>query len=156
MRVTIFCYNMGKYLSISGRQGVRTTNRHQLALPPDAQAHTLQIEAGGMPMTTLSAANRDTIVALIISSLRDLYEQNGIDADGDLSEDTCLIGRRAALDSLGLVTLIVDLEQKIEETFDIALTLANERAMSQKHSPFLTVGSLATYICTLLDEQRNA
>jgi len=28
--------------------------------------------------------------------------------------------------------------------------------MSQKHSPFLTVGSLATYICTLLDEQRNA
>jgi acyl carrier protein len=109
-----------------------------------------------MPMTTLSAANRDTIVALIISSLRDLYEQNGIDADGDLSEDTCLIGHRAALDSLGLVTLIVDLEQKIEETFDIALTLANERAMSQKHSPFLTVGSLATYICTLLDEQRNA
>jgi len=109
-----------------------------------------------MPMTTLSAANRDTVVALIISSLRDLYEQNGIDADSNLSEDTYLIGRRAALDSLGLVTLIVDLEQKIEETFDIALTLANERAMSQKHSPFLTVGSLATYICTLLDEQRNA
>jgi hypothetical protein len=57
-----------------------------------------------MPMTTLSAANRDTVVALIISSLRDLYEQNGIDADSNLSEDTYLIGRRAALDSLGLVS----------------------------------------------------
>jgi acyl carrier protein len=107
-------------------------------------------------MTTLSAADRDTVVALIASSLRDLYEQNGIsNADGDLSEDTRLIGRHAALDSLGLVTLIVDLEQKIEETFDVALTLANERAMSQKNSPFLTVGSLATYICALIDEQRN-
>ncbi|MGQ9549601.1 MAG: hypothetical protein ACUVSY_13855 [Roseiflexus sp.] len=106
-------------------------------------------------MITLPTTNRDTIVALIISSLRDLYEQNGINTDGNLSEETCLIGRRAALDSLGLVTLIVDLEQKIEETFDITLTLANERAMSQKHSPFLTVGSLATYICTLIDEQRN-
>lgn len=107
-------------------------------------------------MTTLSTVDRSTVLALVIASLRDLYEQNGITADSEPGENTYLIGRRALLDSLGLVTLIVDLEQKIEETFDVALTLANERAMSQKHSPFLTVGSLADYICALLNEQRNA
>lgn len=107
-------------------------------------------------MTTLSTADRSAVVALITDGLRDLYEQHGIAANQAPGEDTYLIGRRALLDSLGLVTLIVDLEQKIEETFDVALTLANERAMSQKNSPFLTVGSLADYICALLDEQRTA
>ncbi|ABU59998.1 hypothetical protein [Roseiflexus castenholzii] len=107
-------------------------------------------------MTTLSTVDRNTVLALVIASLCDLYEQNGITAGDEPGEDTYLIGRRALLDSLGLVTLIVDLEQKIEEIFDVALTLANERAMSQKHSPFLTVGSLADYICALLNEQRHA
>lgn len=107
-------------------------------------------------MTTLSTADRAAVVTLITDGLRDLYEQNGIAVGDEPGEDTHLIGRRALLDSLGLVTLIVDLEQKIEETFDVALTLANERAMSQKNSPFLTVGSLADYICALLNEQRQA
>ncbi len=107
-------------------------------------------------MATLSTADRSAVVSLIADTLRDLYEQNGIATDDAPGEGTYLIGRRASLDSLGLVTLIVDLEQKIEETFNVALTLANERAMSQKSSPFLTVGSLADYICTLIDEQRSA
>lgn len=107
-------------------------------------------------MTIRSTTDRDVVVDLIIAGLRDLYEQNGLTAGGELGEATPLIGRRALLDSLGLVTLIVDLEQKIEVTFDVALTLANERAMSQKNSPFLTVGSLADYICALLSEQRRA
>ncbi|MCS6841401.1 MAG: hypothetical protein NZ699_04740 [Roseiflexus sp.] len=106
-------------------------------------------------MTTLFTIDRGVVVALIIDSLRDLYEQNGVTTDSEPDEGTYLIGRRALLDSLGLVTLIVDLEQKIEEAFGVALTLANERAMSQKNSPFLTVGSLADYICALIDEQRN-
>ncbi|MFQ3633931.1 hypothetical protein [Roseiflexus sp.] len=107
-------------------------------------------------MATLSTVDRSAIVSLVADTLHDLYEQNGVATDDVPGEETYLIGRRALLDSLGLVTLIVDLEQKIEETFDVALTLANERAMSQKSSPFLTVGSLADYICTLIDEQRRA
>ncbi|NWG22380.1 MAG: hypothetical protein HXY39_18895 [Chloroflexi bacterium] len=107
-------------------------------------------------MTSPKTANREAIVAMVINSLNDLYAQNGITSDDAPGESTYLVGRRAALDSLGLVTLIVELEQKIEEEFDVALTLASERAMSQKNSPFLTVGALADYICTLLDEQRQA
>lgn len=106
-------------------------------------------------MTSLHIADRQTVVDIITASLRDLYEQNNITADAP-TEETYLVGRRAALDSLGLVTLIVELEQRIEEEFDAALTLASERAMSQKNSPFLTVATLADYICTLLDEQRGA
>jgi len=34
----------------------------------------------------------------------------------------------------------------------VALILANQRALSQKASPFKTISSLAQYISTLLDE----
>ena len=43
-------------------------------------------------------------------------------------------------------------EQKIEEELDIRLTLADEKAMSQKNSPFRTVASLSDYILLLMKE----
>jgi hypothetical protein len=66
-----------------------------------------------------------------------------------------LIGRQAVLDSLGLVTLIVDLEQRLEEEYSVALVLADERAMSQRSSPFRTSQSLTDYICLLIEEQNS-
>ena len=59
------------------------------------------------------------------------------------------------MDSLGLVNLIVSVEQNIEDDFDVSITIADERAMSQKHSPFRTVGTLADYIEILLKEKEN-
>ncbi len=66
--------------------------------------------------------------------------------------DAPLYGPDGALDSLALVRLIVEIEMSLEDKFEMPVTLANERAMSQKRSPFLTVGSLATYIEELLNE----
>ena len=72
------------------------------------------------------------------------------------SIDTVLFGNKGKLDSLGLVSLIVAIEQKIEEALEIPITLADERAMSQKQSPFRTIGTLADYIDTLLKEIQNS
>ena len=66
------------------------------------------------------------------------------------SVDTALLGASSKLDSLDLVNLIISTEQKLEEELDIHLTLADEKAMSQKNSPFRTVTSLAEYILLLL------
>lgn len=65
---------------------------------------------------------------------------------------TGLYGRRGALDSLGLVNLIVATEQQIQEDFGVAISLADERAMSQDNSPFKTVDTLVHYIALLLQE----
>ena len=62
------------------------------------------------------------------------------------------LGRGGALDSLGLVNLIVAVEQVIETATGQSITLADERALSQKNSPFANIGSLAVYIQTLLNE----
>lgn len=71
------------------------------------------------------------------------------------STDTVLFGKSGKLDSLGLVNLIVEVEQKIEDEFSVSLTIADERALSQKVSPFKTVGYLGDYIAILLEESEN-
>jgi len=69
--------------------------------------------------------------------------------------DTVLYGNGGKLDSLDLINLIVAVEQNIEDEFDVPVTLADERAVSQEHSPFRTVGSLVDYIEVLLGENLN-
>ncbi len=46
--------------------------------------------------------------------------------------------------------MVVDLEQRLEETFGITLTLADDRAMSQRNSPFRSIGALVDYLMQLI------
>ena len=71
------------------------------------------------------------------------------------STKTRLYGGEGNLDSIELVNLVVAIEQNIEDEFDVSITIADERAMSQKHSPFRTIGSLATYLNMILNEKQN-
>jgi D-alanine--poly(phosphoribitol) ligase subunit 2 len=68
-------------------------------------------------------------------------------------EATPLYGKEGVIDSLGLVSLIVMIEQAIEDEWEVSLIIADERAMSQKTSPFLNVSLLVDYINSLLDEE---
>jgi len=63
-----------------------------------------------------------------------------------------LYGPQSLLDSFSLVNLIVATEREIEDAFGVSVLLASDRAMSQKRSPFLTIGSLASFIQELLVE----
>ena len=90
---------------------------------------------------------------LIIKSLQELNEVLDSRIIEPVGSDTRIFGRKGALDSMGLVTLITDLEEKLEYEFDVSLILADDRAMSQEKSPFHSVSSLAHYICMLLEEE---
>ncbi len=105
-----------------------------------------------MQSTTVNL-NRSEVVNVILSALRDVLESQGVEELPALDETTRLIGRSAALDSMGLVTLIVEVEQRLEETFDLVVVLADDRAMSQTRSPFLSVATLADYVMQLAAEQ---
>lgn len=103
-------------------------------------------------MSDTVTERRDAIVTLVRDALQELLAQRGA-TDVAIGPDTRLVGSSAVLDSLGLVTLMVDVEQRVDETMGRSITLASERAMSQKHSPFRTVGALADFIGELLAEQ---
>ena len=93
---------------------------------------------------------RDKVLKVIYNAVDEVNEIRPVGDWVEKAEEAILFGRGAKLDSLGLVRLVVAAEQGIEEEFGVAVTLADQRAMSQQHSPFRTIGSLADYAVTLL------
>jgi acyl carrier protein len=71
------------------------------------------------------------------------------------SPDTVLFGRAGTLDSLGLVNLIVAAEREVQEEFGASIALADEKAMSERNSPFQSIATLAAYIAGLLEAPTN-
>jgi acyl carrier protein len=69
---------------------------------------------------------------------------------------TRLVGSQSVLGSMQLVSLIIAIEREVEDALGITLTLADERALSMKESPFRTIQSLASYIEVLISEKQNA
>jgi acyl carrier protein len=99
--------------------------------------------------------DRPMTVEIVTSALRDAVSQNGGDPSS-VTEDTVIVGPGAVVDSIGVVSLIVDIEQRLEVDQGISVTLANDRAMSQRNSPFRTPGVLADHILATVSEEHGA
>ena len=97
---------------------------------------------------------REQIVAAILRILGDFVKANG--ADLDATEETPLVGEKAVVDSIGLVTVLMDLEQELNDVLPRPVALTDDRAMSQTRSPFRTIGSLADYAVLLIAEPGSA
>lgn len=99
---------------------------------------------------------REKIKEVIFASMKVINEQKeNKNTRLELKEDTRLFGRQSKLDSLGLVILIVAIEQRLADEFGIEISLTDEKAMSQKKSPFMSVKSLTDYISSLLEGEAN-
>jgi len=98
---------------------------------------------------------REQLVSLIAETLDEIREQEDVSVLVAVDADTPLFGKQGLLDSLGLVSLIVAMEQKLEDRYGATVALADEKALSQRNSPFRTVGSLANYACGLIGDGRG-
>ena len=98
---------------------------------------------------------RKKIQKIIISTINTMNANLDEEIQVKDGLDTVLYGNGGKLDSLDLINLIVAVEQNIEDEFDVPVTLADERAMTQEHSPFRTVESLLDYLEVLLGEMLN-
>jgi len=91
----------------------------------------------------------ETIKNMIIESINKHYGEIGIEIVADAN--TNLFGTDSKIDSLGLVTILIDIESAFFD-LDIQIALMSDKAMSLKNSPFKTVTTLAEFI---LDELRG-
>lgn len=96
--------------------------------------------------------NQPGVLAAVLEAVAEFNEQLDDEKKLELNPETRLLGKSSKLDSFGLVNLIILVEEKLYDKFDKSITLADERAMSQEHSPFRTVQSLTDYAYTLLSE----
>jgi acyl carrier protein len=97
---------------------------------------------------------KEELISLILETLRGMSE----DEDSpytDVTPDTVLFGKNGILDSIGLVSLIVAVEQAIEDRYAVAVTLADEKAFSQKSSPFRSVLALADYAAQITEAEKQ-
>lgn len=82
-------------------------------------------------------------------------EQSGKSHQLKKSPTTILFGKGGQLDSLALVSLIIEVEEKITDELGVSIALADERALSQKNSPFLTLQTLTDYVSLLINEHER-
>jgi acyl carrier protein len=100
-------------------------------------------------------AINEGVTQAVFSAVDEVNQQLPKEQQLEKSIGTVLVGQSGKLDSLGLVNLIVTVEQKIEEEFGITITLTDDEAMSQEDSPFETIGKLIDYVSLLLERKSN-
>jgi len=92
------------------------------------------------------------IEKLIIEALIELNEGLPDEEKITITTQTELFGLNAQIDSLSLVSLIVNIESKISNELNYEISITDDRAMIRAESPFLNVQTLKNYILELFDE----
>ena len=95
---------------------------------------------------------REDLLGLVLRCVELYCDENGIAVDINKGEDLRLFGGESLLDSLGLVSLIVQIEEEIEDKYNLSVVLADEKAMSRRTSPFAKVSYLVDYIFEILNQ----
>lgn len=94
--------------------------------------------------------NEETVLDIVLEALRNLNNERDEEHKISVGIDTPLFGTKAALDSLGLVSVIVDVETAISDKAGRYVSLTADDTMAQEVSPFADVRSLTNYIMKLL------
>lgn len=92
----------------------------------------------------------EEVTAIIYRALEALNAERDPDDQIEISTATPLFGVDAAIDSLGFVSVITDVETAFNVDFGMDVSLADDRAMSRPQSPYATVATLRDYILELI------
>ena len=90
--------------------------------------------------------NKEIATKLIFEGIKDYNTQVNKKNQLPISIELELFSENGVLDSLGLVNLIMSIEEQFEDYLDTSIVIADEKAMSQKNSPFQSVHSMADYL----------
>ena len=101
-------------------------------------------------------ADEERIAKAVYAAVDELNEQLPKGVQVDKSLDAPLYGASGKLESLDFVTLIMEVEEKINAEFGTDITIADENLLSKQKSPFSTLGTLIEYLEEVLKQQESA
>jgi acyl carrier protein len=96
--------------------------------------------------------NKEDIIDIIYLAIDD-YNQINLNNMITKTPNTLLYGQEGKLDSLGLVNLILAVEEKLLDKYNKNISLADDKAFSEKKSPFSNISILAEFICNKIDDK---
>jgi acyl carrier protein len=111
----------------------------------------LQTACGRAEITMTTPIDSNHLREIILDAMRTLNMARAPDAQLQVAVDAPLFGPDSPLDSLGLVSLLFDIEEALRDE-GIDVSLSDERAMSQTKSPFRSVPALVDFIQQSQDE----
>jgi acyl carrier protein len=94
--------------------------------------------------------DRGTVQDIVLHALETLNDERRADDKLVVGPKTRLFGADAELDSLALVSVIVDVEEAVSKAAGRTISLTDDRAMSQDVSPYTDVDALTAYVVELL------
>jgi len=99
---------------------------------------------------------KEEITTIVINQLVELNETFADTQKIKVNENTVLFGNGSSIDSLSLVSVIVDLEMLFSDEHGVDISLTDDRAMTREISPFDSVASLVNYLFEIINEKQNA
>lgn len=95
---------------------------------------------------------KDEVLAIIYAAMESLNEELPNDQKIPLEPNTKLFGNDAMIDSLSLVSVIIDVESGASDELGFPVVLTDDRAINEPVSPFTDPDALANYILVLASE----
>lgn len=95
---------------------------------------------------------RKEIEMLVVKAAKAVAEQHDV-PPASIKTTTCFFGYKGCFNSLAIVQLVVELEERLESDHGVKLILADELAMSRE-SPFRTAKTLADRIEMLINSKK--
>ena len=94
---------------------------------------------------------RKDILKIVLDQVELLKETFSKEQQFEVNDNTILFGKNSNIDSLSLVSLIVDLESIFFDEFNLEISLTDDNAMTRKISPFDTISTLTDYILEVVN-----
>jgi acyl carrier protein len=91
---------------------------------------------------------KEKVEEIVFNIIRNNTEDLNI---GSINYDTLLLSEGSAIDSMTIVSIVVDLESELTDAFQKEISLSDDKAMSRKISPYDNVKNLIEYIIELLN-----
>jgi len=95
---------------------------------------------------------RSEIFEIVFSQLNVLNDTLPEDQKFTVRNDTILFGRGSSIDSMSLVSVIVDLEDYFFDEKGLEISLTDDKAMTREISPFDNVNNLVDYLYEITNQ----
>ena len=95
----------------------------------------------------------ERILKAVYSAIDELNAQLPPGVSVEKSLDAQLYGATGKLESLDFVTLVMEVEEKINAEFGVDITIADEHLLSKQNSPFSSVRTLIEYLEDVLKQE---
>ena len=92
-----------------------------------------------------------SIEKLIFYTIDQINQDLGVDIKKEDNSD--IVGGSSPLDSLGIISFLMELENKVEEEFDIDLTLVNDDVLSEDGNPLRNVLSIKRHLENIINQK---